>query len=669
MSIKQTKKKIKNMSADEFMEQFDSDDSEEKSIKTESQNDFKKSNKECDLEVELKSHKSQLGRLKEKDPAFYEFLKENDEELLEFSDSDAEGELDDEQPDVEEVQDNNNEKETVAEHEGITVSSKKIQIWKKGLEKKSMKTLKRVLSAFHSAVEAMSPPDAEAVQVEKKKSKYVVNNSMFNSIVAMCLNYTVPILTKHLDYVKEKKSKKVLLPTTSKRWSTIKVTVKRYLVDILQVLRQLTDSNVLSVILHHCQLLCPYYSCFPKISKMFLKRLTRMWSSGEEHGRVLAFMCIRKITLLSPNLLEFVLKKMYLNFVRNSKFITPKTQPLIMFMRNSLVEMFALNENATYRHAFVYIRQLAIHLRNAVTMKEKDSIQSVYNWQFISCLQLWAQVVSELGGAGGSDTLKPLIYPVVQIIIGVIRLIPSSRYYPIRFKCIESLNLISEKTNLYIPTASFILEVLESEEFQKKPKSSEKPPDYNGVLKFSKTQLQTKGFQDITTDVAFESLFHYYVIYSNSIAFPELVFPIRQRVKRLLKKSKAPKLCKDMKVLIEKLQCHADEISRIRGKVTFSPKDIDDVRKWESDQSKKNNVLRQFYNNWKKMNENTIKDVGKYANGPEIKKKPASSLKRKNIADVKEPVKKKIKNKETANDEDVVEDFRFSDNDDGEDDE
>jgi nucleolar complex protein 2 len=43
---------------------------------------------------------------------------------------------------------------------------------------------------------------------------------------------------------------------------------------------------------------------------------------------------------------------------------------------------------------------------------KKDSLESVYNWQFVHCTHLWTQLLCE---SYPSDTLEPLIYPLVQV--------------------------------------------------------------------------------------------------------------------------------------------------------------------------------------------------------------------------------------------------------------
>lgn len=66
--------------------------------------------------------------------------------------------------------------------------------------------------------------------------------------------------------------------------------------------------------------------------------------------------------------------------------MSPKTKPVITFMQNSLVEIFSLDEHLSYQYGFVYIRQLAIHLRNAILQKKKvqndvfPSFESLSSW-------------------------------------------------------------------------------------------------------------------------------------------------------------------------------------------------------------------------------------------------------------------------------------------------
>ena len=69
---------------------------------------------------------------------------------------------------------------------------------------------------------------------------------------------------------------------------------------------------------------------------------------------------------------------MYMAYVKNVKFTSPTTLPNINFMQRSLVEMFSLDYHLSYQYAFVYIRQLAINLRHAITSRKQVSSTMFY---------------------------------------------------------------------------------------------------------------------------------------------------------------------------------------------------------------------------------------------------------------------------------------------------
>eukprot|EP00041_Stephanoeca_diplocostata_P019762 m.429891 g.429891 ORF g.429891 m.429891 type:complete len:143 (+) comp21389_c0_seq5:1602-2030(+) len=74
-----------------------------------------------------------------------------------------------------------------------------------------------------------------------------------------------------------------------------------------------------------------------------------------------------------------------------------------------VVELYRLDAVASYQHAFVYIRQLAIHLRNASLAKKKDTHLQVYNWQYLYAIRVWSKLLAEEVSPGTKDGTVPRV--------------------------------------------------------------------------------------------------------------------------------------------------------------------------------------------------------------------------------------------------------------------
>lgn len=536
-------------------------------------------------------------------PDVEEGAENNEESESEKSDDENEDSDDDDNDDEERVHkplaeldvasdesDFEDENNTTRKENSITL--KLLKQWQGELaqDRVPLEVIKNVILALNSTLLTLAGENDSSI-----KAYQVEGAAAFNGVVQMCVLHLEPAIRRFLGL----HQKTALLPHKCKKWNKIKSALRGYFIDITKLLEQVSSANILIVLLKHIHQSIPMITSFTSLLKPILKRLVTIWSTGEETVRVLAFLCILRITRSQQmTILSTVLKAMYLSYVRNSKFVSPNTLPAINFMRRSLSELFALDLNVSYQHVFLYIRQLAIHLRNAMTLKKKESYQAVYNWQYINSIRLWSEL---LATTSDKAQLQPLIYPLVSIITGAIKLIPTAQYFPLRFHCIRSLIQLSKRTRTFIPVLPFILEVFKSNTFnQRHSKVSMKPLSFTCILRLSQNQLQENGFRDEVIENIVGCTLEYMAQESHTISYPDMAVPAIIQLKHYLKHGKNINAIyrSKLKLLVDKMVENSKYVVSEREKFTFELRDIASINAWETQLRNKGTPLLTYYENW-----------------------------------------------------------------------
>ncbi|XP_070160038.1 nucleolar complex protein 2 [Polyergus mexicanus] len=605
---KRNKKDLSKVTTEEFLEQNFEDDTDSDSDNDETNENIGDENYEQaesdsgESNLDPIEHKKSLMKLKDTDPEFYKYLKDNDKNLLDFKISD------DEDDDNSSISDNDNrhipdENLEIAsddsdyQPEEAKGDSKKITIqllktWQQEIQTdKSIISIKRAVDAFHAALNSV------AVSSDTNTRYEVEGSAIFNGVMQLCIMHVPDAFKRFL-----KLDSKTQEAHKSKRFRKIRGILKLYLSDLITLLQSVASSSILQVLLKHLRQMLPYTQSFSSLTKPLLRILLKFWSTGEETVRVVAFVNILRIAIShKESTLEKLLKTMYIKYVQNTKFVSPNTLAEINFMRHSLLEIYLLDHNLSYSHAFLYIRQLAIHLRNAITLKKKENFQAVYNWQYINSLHFWTELITKLKE---NSILRSLLYPLVQIIIGTIKVCPTVQYYPLRFHCINMLITISKETGTFIPILPFLLEILDSYDFNKKHKAvSMKPMSLICILRVSKSQLIENGFKDSIIETIYQLILQYAASESYKLYFPDMCIPCVIQLKAFLKKCHVATYCKKMKQLLTLIEENRKYIENERTKLTIDLKNTTEITNSENRLKTDGTAIAKFYATWIKLHE------------------------------------------------------------------
>ena len=512
---------------------------------------------EVDDIEDAEAHAQDLAQLAEKDPEFYKYLQENDQELLHFGQNEEEEEDEDEEKEVEDER---------------LLTMDMLQQWQKGLLRhRSPRALRRLLLAFRSVLSS----DDEDVQ----HAFHVQDSRVFSKLIITTHKYMPMVMEYHVPY-KKTPDGRFKVQTHTQKWHVLHRPVRSYFMSVTKLLQTLPEAEMVYVALNESAKMVPYLHQDRRVARDYVRALLEQWSSGEDRIRLAAFSCLYVTTAsaLDDEMVDFCLKSTYHTLIRNTRNTKPHTLEHIALMKNTACELFTLHADASYQQAFGFIRQLAISLRNCLKLKTQEQFQTVLQWPYLHCLDFWSLVLAKTCHVdreqGVPSHMRPLIYPLVQVSLGVGRLVPMSRYFPLRLHVIRSMLRLIQATHVYVPLAPLIIEVLESAEFQRRGKGATlKPLDLDTTFRAPAAYVRTRIYADQLADEFGYVLLEFLATQARHIAFPELVIPITVQLRRALKTSPCVRLNEAVRPLLEKIRMNAAWIEQRRSQVEFAPSD------------------------------------------------------------------------------------------------
>ena len=546
-----------------------------KENKKQKNNKHEKKRKERKEKKQIKNNtEKDLDNQKESNKADF-YLDDEDADLA-YDSSELEAESMEEEPEMKENS-MNDEEEEMSEHgseldfkeEDYIPSEDEGDEEKEKMQSLSKKELKKLMDKVSEGSEIyitkfliltgrLTNPDKE-MNLEEGEENVLNQNKVINNIIKYFIKELPDILQLKMNSKNEEKNK------------SNNSLIKKY-VSILVRYIKTCEQEMQNFIFYNIEKISPLIFQFNNFTEIILKLSIKSWSSTKEDElRQIILSFIKSLVTKKPKFFEYSIKIFYINYLNIAKEMNLNTFNHIKSLQDDIISILNYDLEKAYTTIFTFIRKLCIQLRATIVDKTTSSIKSIYNWQFVNSLILWARVIMRYIS---DQNIYLLIYPLIQTIIGVIRLNSNELYYLLRIRLVILLNGISAKSNIFIPTPMYILPILSSNYFiekckpiipQKKPNEEKKSDKLEKAkintriviyisLKIKKEELKIKQIRKDLLEECCDCLLEYLSINSNKICFTELADSILKEMRSALKNIYDKEYREIIKLRMEKIE-------------------------------------------------------------------------------------------------------------------
>ncbi|KAG1468754.1 hypothetical protein G6F56_003655 [Rhizopus delemar] len=275
-----------------------------------------------------------------------------------------------------------------------------------------------------------------------------------------------------------------------------------------------------------------------------------------------------------------VLKGAYLVFANRATKLNETSFPVIQQMIGEAADLYTVEPQLSFEHAHVYVSQLADHLKKAKKEQTVENFKKIYTWQYVGCLDFWANVISTTcdPSTGETSPMQAVVHPLVELCLHTMRLNAVAQFLPLRIHLIRTLTGLMDSTGYYVPLAAFLFESLANDALKGKTEDVELPEfEWDLQLKTPRAYLSSKMYKDAVFNTAYDSLIDFYACLGLSIAFPELAIPAIDKLKELIQKAKGTRFVKSLRTLTEKLETHKNYIEQKRAPIEYTPTKLEEA--------------------------------------------------------------------------------------------